>query len=1544
MMMDTDPKQPQDSNALSWLLGCTDLSDDGIMAFLRAQWPAQQTLCSILAELQFSQPKGTKKLDLASLREHVRLFNVNITARKPEYIRMGDGAHAILIDIFLDGIPDAKTRMHKFKIPFLGVTWTEFSQALLTYIDNKILDADSNDESSPVTDRNRNRDKRTSTSAPTACRNCKLTNHATRDCTKPCTKRDCVTAFNATLSKDPNAVIHRRCDCPPTPKPSSSTPQHRPTPQKSQRRGTNQVKASTANPDSQVVIIDSGSGVTTVPTLTLLDSSPRRPTNPMVLQTASSEEICPTLIGDFRGIDAHLVPDFNNIILGLSDLLTNNFALATDKDMVVFSKNKRNKKLFKEFRDSIIQSVKFTANVIDGVYQIGLEDLPKTLNSNQHDSSPTMLHRMANVIHRYQTANFSSISDLVKFFHELLGHPSIETMISILESSSVTNFPPELTIQAVRKYFPFNCISCPAGQLARRPPLAPETTTTSLPGEEFEVDFKGPWHNADGKQVLSLSRNKLMFTAVDVHKGFVFTCGTSSTAHPVKHLEKLRLFALKRTGNRLRVIRSDDDFWDTSIREWASRPEINVTLLPCIPHEHDRVKRVERMHRTLSEMTNKCLAFKPHLGDPYWELCYKHCADLQNIRPKKKLDGKSPFEIYFGKPYDFITHPIFPFGSVIMSHTPTAHQTSLGHNGNETYYVGIAHDHNGGARFYNPITKLTITRHSFKFVDTVDPVSPTYLIDPSVPSLINCPSIPPSVPPTQLLTKKGPTSKTGPTRTSGTTKSLEEPDPLDFCVVESNPPPFTTDKKGPTPCEHSPTMPADHNVQEAGPTVLPNTRTSSRNKKPIDRYVPDMHATYPRNPPPRSFPIPEQLSPMLVHFGKTGASISPVTDPVTILQDVLSSPSDDPRWTHTPLDYKVAPVDIRHHYDNIGRTFHDKQANMHYEIVDICTSSAPAPHMPMITYKYYDTSVFSAPPSNDDMYEYEGVDFLLAETQYEFTTKKIRYLQRRINQLKTRKQYTVPTIPLSVKQARQHQYAAGFMAALNDELSSLKNMSTFKEFTGDPTTIPKGKLIHSKIIFDIVYNPDGTFKKFKARLVARGDQFKATDPNNYAGTIKSETMRILLAIVAEFDLDHDSLDVKTAFLYPTLKPEDTAWLKRPSGLTDDDMPAIVQLIKSLYGLPKASQYFEEFLANELFKLGFKRTISDQQLFILEKDGNICYVSTHVDDIFLASTKDSGLNDWVHDQLKKVFTLTHRPNTNVHLGLVIERNRPSRWLKISQPSYAAETLTRFQIDSDHPKVDSPMSETYLSNMKLHASDPVLSDSLIELYQQQIGCLQYLAEQSRPDLKLSVNLLSRKTKVPTSRDLRAARRVLYYLEQTQTDGIIFCTYGLPFELYVTTDASYACHLDSKSHTGASFHLGRFSGSFMSSSKKQKIIADSSTVAEFIGAHTSCQNIAWITNLLTEMKIQLTQPTTLYQDNMSTINILYKKGNEARTKHIDLRFNSIREFIQQRRITVKHLSTDYMIADTLTKPLSGPSFLRHKIRLLNLSPPTDTDLTLL
>ena len=109
------------------------------------------------------------------------------------------------------------------------------------------------------------------------------------------------------------------------------------------------------------------------------------------------------------------------------------------------------------------------------------------------------------------------------------------------------------------------------------------------------------------------------------------------------------------------------------------------------------------------------------------------------------------------------------------------------------------------------------------------------------------------------------------------------------------------------------------------------------------------------------------------------------------------------------------------------------------------------------------------------------------------------------------------------------------------------------------------------------------------------------------------------------------------------------------------MPLVVELNKAIYRLPKASQYFEEFLSAQLLKLGLVRTVFDKQLFVLRRDGNICYPST---DRLVACTSASGLHVWVQTQLKKCITLTSRPESNVRLVLVITRDCSRRSLSLN----------------------------------------------------------------------------------------------------------------------------------------------------------------------------------------------------------------------------------------------------------------------------------------
>ena len=209
----------------------------------------------------------------------------------------------------------------------------------------------------------------------------------------------------------------------------------------------------------------------------------------------------------------------------------------------------------------------------------------------------------------------------------ILGNCDAAMMSSLAEPGKVTNFPSHLTPSIIRNHFPIGCPDCPMGNLQRRPSQYSDLSSSSI-GGEFEVDYKGKWTNADGRSAPTFKKELYSFTAVDTSSIYIFTRLCPNCLAVIDHLESLRLFAVS-SGKTLTVIRTDNEFLTSSAIHWAR--EHNVKFKVSIPFEHDNVKVVERTHRTLQEMTVKCLAFKPHLSPAYWGMAYEHCALLHNM-------------------------------------------------------------------------------------------------------------------------------------------------------------------------------------------------------------------------------------------------------------------------------------------------------------------------------------------------------------------------------------------------------------------------------------------------------------------------------------------------------------------------------------------------------------------------------------------------------------------------------------------------------------------------------------------------------------------------------------------------------------------------------------------------------------------------------------------------------------------------------------------------------------------------------------------------
>ena len=155
----------------------------------------------------------------------------------------------------------------------------------------------------------------------------------------------------------------------------------------------------------------------------------------------------------------------------------------------------------------------------------------------------------------------------------------------------------------------------------------------------------------------------------------------------------------------------------------------------------------------------------------------------------------------------------------------------------------------------------------------------------------------------------------------------------------------------------------------------------------------------------------------------------------------------------------------------------------------------------------------------------------------------------------------------------------------------------------------------------------------------------------------------------------------------------------------------------------------------------------------------------------------------------------------------------------------------------------------------------------------------------------------------------------------------TYSDKFELLGYSDSDWAgCKDSRKSTSGFVFRVGNCTVSW--SSKKQPVIALSSTEAEYIALCSAAQETVWLRNLLNDVKLEQVKPTTMYEDNQGAICLSKNPKNHPRTKHIDVKYHYTRSLVENNVMKVEYIPTSEMLADALTKALPQPNF--QKLRL--------------
>ena len=104
------------------------------------------------------------------------------------------------------------------------------------------------------------------------------------------------------------------------------------------------------------------------------------------------------------------------------------------------------------------------------------------------------------------------------------------------------------------------------------------------------------------------------------------------------------------------------------------------------------------------------------------------------------------------------------------------------------------------------------------------------------------------------------------------------------------------------------------------------------------------------------------------------------------------------------------------------------------------------------------------------------------------------------------------------------------------------------------------------------------------------------------------------------------------------------------------------------------------------------------------------------------------------------------------------------------------------------------------------------------------------------------------------------------------------------------------------------------------------------EFVACFSATTQAIWLRNLIKELTVFdfVDRPIQLYYDNNSTVLFINNNRGLKGSKHMEVKYLTIKEKVQNGDIAVEHISTDDMIADPLTKGLRPCVFDRHVINM--------------
>ena len=465
---------------------------------------------------------------------------------------------------------------------------------------------------------------------------------------------------------------------------------------------------------------------------------------------------------------------------------------------------------------------------------------------------------------------------------------------------------------------------------------------------------------------------------------------------------------------------------------------------------------------------------------------------------------------------------------------------------------------------------------------------------------------------------------------------------------------------------------------------------------------------------------------------------------------------------------------------------------------------------------------------------------------------------------------------------------------------------------------------------------------FRARLVALGySQIPGLDfTENYAPVIQDVTFRLVCVIMLAHGWLAEIVDIETAFLYGDL--EEQIFMKIPEGyetvVADDKIDRnqdCFLLIKTIYGVVQAARQFYKKLSWTLTnKLGMKKCLADQCLFVRNDEHGVVMIAIYIDDTLCIGSKKA--IDQLKTDIKKHFSTKEEGEMEEYVGCEIKRIGKHK-LFMCQSNLISKLDKLFGDKVKGLILRETPAGTGFTVTRCQIPEQLVSPDEQRVYRSGVGILLYLVKFSRPDISNAVRELSKASDGADKSSLKCLYRTIRYVLDTREQYLKYEVdrnkMDSTWSIKTFCDSDFAG--DKATRISVSGYCVYVLNCLVAwKSRSQKHVTLSSTEAEYVAISDVCTEIMFIRMVLEFLGVRVRMPITVHCDNIGAIFLSYNAKISQRTKHIDTKYRYVGEYVEQGTVKIVFVRSEDNVADVLTKNTSLETFKKHASRFLDVT----------